>query len=223
MSGRGSAEDQNGLPDVIRNVQIAIIRVELHRGGPVELRLIARDHAQWGGVAIRIEGINLDRRRIKRAGTLHPEVARMAPCVYKQQPVFLIDSNSVRRIQSGAISTDAPLRLFFTEGFLPVDDDFRRKLDRNVKLALRLIRRDVVNAVGRMQHALRRNIAVGVVREDDHLVARVRFHRIDFRRLRIDIQTVVELELRLISCHDALRLGKLRARRSVVRPIEYAI
>src|SRR3989475_7695708 len=43
-------EDEDRLTDVIRDIQVTIVRVELHRSRPIELRLWTADYAQRFGI-----------------------------------------------------------------------------------------------------------------------------------------------------------------------------
>ena len=51
----GVGENQHGLADVVGDVQIAVVRVELHRRRPIQLRLVAGNHAQRLGIAAGVQ------------------------------------------------------------------------------------------------------------------------------------------------------------------------
>ena len=96
LCGRDVAEDEQRLPDVVGDVKVSVLRIQLHCAGPIQLRFIARDHAQWRRVAARIERIDLDGRIFVAAGTLDFKVAVMAPGIHVQQLILLVDGDTVR-------------------------------------------------------------------------------------------------------------------------------
>ena len=60
----------------------------------------------------------------------------------------------------------------------------------------------------RREDSSRLDVAFRIAREDDDLVARVGLDRIDVSVLRIDIETIVELNVRLGPRDDAFRFGE---------------
>src|SRR3989442_16034340 len=95
----------------------------------------------------------------------------MTKGIDEYQPVLFIDGNSVRRIQSRILAGDSAKRLPFSRCVLAVDHDFGRKFDRHEKLLLRLVRRNVVNAMRRVQDGLWTDFSVGLAWKTNHLVA----------------------------------------------------
>ena len=92
------------------------------------------------------------------------------------------------------------------------------------KFLLHFIGRDVVHAMGSVKDGRRVNVTAGLVREAFHLVAGVRFHRVDVPVRRVHVKAVIELQRRLIALHDPLGLRDLVVRRrGGGQAVEYAV
>src|SRR5207245_9889696 len=91
----GIREDKHGLADAVVNVQISLVRIELHPGRPIQLRLVAGDDAQRLGVPLRGQRVNFDRRWVPLPCTGNSEIAVMTPGIDEQELVLLVHSNAV--------------------------------------------------------------------------------------------------------------------------------
>src|SRR5438309_1967987 len=65
----GRLEHENRLTHIIRYIQIAVLRVQSHGGRPVHLRLRTLNDAYWRDVAIGVQRIDRNRRRMEFTGT----------------------------------------------------------------------------------------------------------------------------------------------------------
>ena len=187
MSRRSVGEYEDGLPDVVRDVEIAIVRIEFHRCGPIELRLWTANRPQRLCIAACIQRVDLDGRRQVLAGTGNPEIAVMPPRIDEEQPVLFIDRNPVRRIESRILAGDPAQWLLLSRGVLAIDHHFRGKFDRHEKLLLYFVGGNVVHTMRRVQDGLWADFSVGFARKPNHLVAGVGLHRKYVTRYRIHI------------------------------------
>ena len=146
----------------------------------------------------------------------------MSPGIDVEELVLLIDRNAVQRIQSGVRTNKSANRQILALRGLRINVNLGRKFNRRVEFLPCLVNREVVHAMNRVEHSLRRNVAVGFVREHDHPVADIGLDRVHVAILRVDVEAVVELDLRLVARDHALLFGKLLADRSVVGSLEYA-
>src|SRR5439155_75076 len=111
---------------------LSVVRIELHRCGPIQLGLVTRNDAQWLRITARVQRIHLDRRRNVLAGTGNPEIAVMTPGIHKQEPVLLIDGNTVRGVQAGVVQ---PVEYTVGPQIVVLEDDFvgvRVERDRTI-------------------------------------------------------------------------------------------
>ena len=100
----------------------------------------------------------------------------MTPGIHKQEPVLLIDGNTVRGVQSGVVPRNSAKRLLFGRSVLAIDHNFGREFDRHEELLLHFIGGDVVDPMRGVEDHFGADISVGFARKTDHLVACVRFH-----------------------------------------------
>ena len=114
LYGRDILEDQHRRPDVVGDVELSSVGVQLHRGRPVQLRFLAGNDAKRSVVPVGIERVDLDRRWIVRTGACHPEVAVMSPRIDVQEPVLLVDRDSVRSVEPASVALEDSDRLLVT-------------------------------------------------------------------------------------------------------------
>ena len=135
----------------------------------------------------------------------------MSPIGHVKQLVLRIERDSVHVRESSAFALQTPQRLLVSGCSLTVNRHFRRILHADKKLLLFFIDSQGEAAMRSRQDTRRFEISIGFAREHDDLVAGVGLDRIDVAVLRINIETVVELDVRLGTRDDPFRLGKCGA------------
>ena len=100
----------------------------------------------------------------------------MPPGIDVQELVLFVYGNAVRRVQSGFIAGQPANRKIFAAHMFVIDHNLGRKFDCREKLFLLFVDREVVDPMRSVEDALGRDIPLGIVGEDNHLVAGVRFH-----------------------------------------------
>ena len=203
----GRLEHENRLTHIIRYIQIAVLRVQSHGGRPVHLRLRTLNDAYWRDVAIGVQRIDRNRRRMEFTGTGNAEVTFISPIVDEQQLVLCIDGQTMDGLKLRMFTFDEAQRLLFAGSAFAIHHYLGRVLNGDEHLRLTLIDGDAVTPMRRVQEPRGSHISQGIVRKNDDLVARVGFDRIDVANLRINIKTVVKLDVRLVSLNQPLRFG----------------
>ena len=118
--------------------------------------------------------------------------------------------------QFGRVPFDEPQRRFVVRRLLPVDDDQRRILDREIQLLPLLVAGDAPRPMRRHQHPVGRGVAARFAREHRHPVLRVVVGDVDVERLRVDVRAAHHLGFRVGSANDAARLSDRHVGRRVV-------
>jgi len=91
-------------------------------------------------------------------------------------------------------------------------------LDREQCLAMGFVDDDAERAMRSLRRAERRHVAIGACTEDDVAIACVVVGCPDLARLRVDVDTRLEFDVRLVTRDRALRCAGFGSGRCVLRP-----
>ena len=137
----------------------------------------------------------------------------------KDQLVFRVDRHAVGICQQGPVSLQKPDGGFVILGHLAVYHHGVVVLYREEQFLRVLVHRDAKGPVRGGQLSIRRDVALCLGGKDYQRVLRVVIDRIKVAAGRVNIHPALELDLRVPSPDDTLRLGHAGPRRSVVQPV----
>ena len=209
------------MTHIVRDIEIAGVRINCHLRRPVHLRLRAFDGAYRRHVTIRAERVNRDRWVFESSGARRPVVADVSPVRNVEQPVLRIERHAVHVGQSRAFPLQASQGLVVSGCALAVHGNFRRILHADEKLVLFFVGRESEATMRSLENARGFHISFGIARKHDDLIAGVGLDRIDIAVLRIDVEAVVELDVGFRPGDDPFGFGGRSVRRSIVRAIEH--
>src|SRR2546423_11204391 len=99
--------------------------------------------------------------------------------------------------------------LFISIGLFSVDHHFRRVLDRDVNLALLLVRSRAEVSMRRIELAEGSNISIGAAGKYNHAIRRVHRYGVDVAGPGINVEPVIVLIQSVGSLNDAFRFSRL--------------
>src|SRR5215470_12605548 len=210
------------MADVIGHVYIPGIRVDGHLSRPIHLSFWSPNDAQWSSVAIRTQGIDRNRRIFESACAGNPIVADMPPIGRVEQLVLRIERDAVHIREACAFPWHTAQRLLVSGCALAIDRYFGRVLHTYKQLLLFFIDSQGKSPMRSRENSRRFQISISFARKDDDLIACVGFNRIDVAILRIDVQTIVELDISFRTSDHSFRFRVWRVCGRIVEAIEYA-